>query len=143
MITFPQPVAIRSIELSLPACILAGPRITEVSLSPEESLRYMVATHISVLMVLLPCNRIAAPLSVFVEGMSYSVIKVQKNGFLYNNQQIDLHFSATNRKKVKNFSFYQIGIKLALHWQCFAISLAFHMCYDIHAPSSTHVLPSI
>lgn len=31
---------------------------------------------------------------------------------------------------------------MAVNWQCFAISLAFHMCYDIHAPSSVTVLLS-
>ena len=31
---------------------------------------------------------------------------------------------------------------MAVNWQCFAISLAFHICYDIHAPSSATVLLS-
>lgn len=31
---------------------------------------------------------------------------------------------------------------MAVNWQCFAISLAFYMCYDVHAPSSVTVLTS-
>lgn len=31
---------------------------------------------------------------------------------------------------------------MALNWQCFAISLAFYMCYDIHAPSIATMLMS-
>ena len=37
----------------------------------------MVATHISVLIVLLVSNRIAAPLFGFVEEMLYSLFKVR------------------------------------------------------------------
>ena len=51
-------------------------------------------------------------------------------------------FSAKNRKNKKIFCFSENGNKLAVNWQCFAISLAFHICYDIHAPSSVTVLLS-
>ena len=51
-------------------------------------------------------------------------------------------FSTTEAIFLEIISFLEFGSELALNWQCFAISLAFYMCYDIHAPSSVTVLTS-
>lgn len=57
---------------------MAGPRITEVSLSPDGSSRYAGATHISVLMELLAKQLDSRFPRRDRRGKDYSVFKVQK-----------------------------------------------------------------
>ena len=62
----PPPVAGRSIDFHLPAFIMAGPRVTEVSLSPKLSLRRQVP---------------------IVEVSEYSVFKVHSHEDAFNNKK--------------------------------------------------------
>ena len=82
----PPPVAGRSIDFHLPAFIMAGPRVTEVSLSPKLSLRRQVPP-VFFAVTRLPDECVAAVRFGIVEVSEYSVFKVHSHEDAFNNKK--------------------------------------------------------
>ena len=74
----PPPVAGRSIDFHLPAFFMAGPRVTEVSLSPKLSLRRQVPP-VFFAVNRLPSECATAVCFKIVEVSEYSVFKVHSH----------------------------------------------------------------
>ena len=106
------------------------------------STRCIGATNTSVLLDLY-CKQMDSRSPILeCRNLGYLVIKVQKMSLYIITSESHTTFSAKTWKKLKFSRFSKNGSEMAVNWQCFAISLAFHICYDIHAPSSATVLLS-